>query len=131
MRTSRTYAPSCRTRGLAHLGIGVGTGDEKALDAALQAVNSPLLDTTIHGARAVLLNVCGNEDLGLLEVSEAAEAIGSLIAPDAELIFGATFDKDMGDEVRITVMRHRLRPHAGGARRHGAGDGGAGSPSSK
>ncbi|MEG1547548.1 MAG: cell division protein FtsZ [Clostridia bacterium] len=91
-------------KGMAHMGIGMSSGEKRAVEAANQAIASPLLETTITGARGVLLNISGGTDLGLLEVSDAAEIIRQYADPDANIIWGAGIDEDMGDAVRITVI---------------------------
>nr|WP_272507321.1 cell division protein FtsZ [Clostridium aestuarii] len=91
-------------RGLAHMGVGQGTGDNRAQDAAKQAISSPLLETSIVGATGVLLNVTGGPDLGLLEINEAAEIVQEAADPDANIIFGAVIDENLKDELRITVI---------------------------
>lgn len=93
-----------RQKGMAHMGIGVATGDKRALDAARQAVESPLLETSISGARGVLLSITGGSDLGIHEVSEAAEFIQEYSDIDANIIWGAGIDEEMGEGVRITVI---------------------------
>ncbi|MCR4430063.1 MAG: cell division protein FtsZ [Tepidanaerobacteraceae bacterium] len=90
--------------GLAHMGIGKGTGDNRAVEAAKQAISSPLLETSIEGAKGVLLNITGGSNLGLLEVNEAAELISSAADPEANIIFGAVIDEKLQDEIRITVI---------------------------
>ncbi|MFO7152623.1 MAG: cell division protein FtsZ [Bacillota bacterium] len=90
--------------GLAHMGIGRGTGENRAIEAAKQAVSSPLLETSIEGAKGVLLNITGSSNLGLLEVNEAAEFIAAAADPDANIIFGAVIDEKLQDEIRITVI---------------------------
>lgn len=90
--------------GLAHMGIGYADGDKRALEAARQAIESPLLETTIDGARGVLINVTGGPDLGLSEINEAAHLIQDAADPDANIIFGADISEEMGDGVRITVI---------------------------
>lgn len=90
--------------GLAHMGIGRGNGENKALEAAKQAISSPLLETTIEGARGVLLNVTGGPGLALLEINDAAELIQNAADPDANIIFGAVIDEKLKDEIRITVI---------------------------
>lgn len=90
--------------GLAHMGIGKGTGENRAVEAAKQAVSSPLLETSIEGAKGVLLNITGGSNLGLLEVNEAAELISSAADPEANIIFGAVIDENLQDEIRITVI---------------------------
>ena len=93
-----------RERGMAHMGIGSATGDKRAAEAARQAVVSPLLETTINGARGVLLNITGGADLGIHEVSEAAAIIQEYADPEANIIWGAGIDEEMGQGVRITVI---------------------------
>lgn len=93
-----------RERGMAHMGIGTATGDKRASEAARQAVVSPLLETTINGARGVLLNITGGSDLGIHEVSEAAAIIQEYADPEANIIWGAGIDEEMGQGVRITVI---------------------------
>lgn len=90
--------------GIAHMGIGRGTGENKAEDAAKQAISSPLLETTIDGARGVLLNITGGPDLSLQEVNLAAELIQASADPDANIIFGAVIDDNLKDELVITVI---------------------------
>ena len=91
-------------KGLAHMGIGIGTGDNRAMEAARQAVGSPLLETTIDGAKAVLINITGDSSLGLMEIEEAASLISEATDPEANIIFGAGIDDAMHDQVRITVI---------------------------
>lgn len=93
-----------REKGLAHMGIGKGSGDNRATDAAKQAIQSPLLETTIEGARGVLLNITGGPNLGLFEVNEAAELIAEAADPEANIIFGAVIDENLQDEIRIIVI---------------------------
>jgi cell division protein FtsZ len=93
-----------RDAGSALMGIGYGSGEGRALAAARSAISSPLLESSIEGARGILLNVSGGSDLGLLEVNEAAEVIHSVAHPDANIIFGAVIDDAMGDEIRVTVI---------------------------
>ena len=90
-------------QGIAHLGIGKANGDNRAMEAAKLAVKSPLLETSIGGAKAVLINVTGKE-LGLFEVNEAAELIREEVDPDANIIFGAGIDESLGDDIKITVI---------------------------
>ncbi|MEY2432020.1 MAG: cell division protein FtsZ [Acidimicrobiaceae bacterium] len=90
--------------GSALMGIGYGSGDGRALSAARSAISSPLLEASIEGARGILLNISGGSDLGLFEVNEAAEVIHGVAHPDANIIFGAVIDDEMGDEVRVTVI---------------------------
>jgi len=91
-------------KGLAHMGVGRGTGDSRAKEAAKQAISSPLLETSILGSTGVLLNITGGFDLGLLEINEAAEIVQQSADPDANIIFGAVIDENIKDEIRITVI---------------------------
>ena len=91
-------------QGLAHMGIGYGKGDERATEAAKQAIQSPLLETSIEGAKGVLLNITGGADLGIFEVNEAADLIRQSVDPDANIIFGAGVDETLEDEIKITVI---------------------------
>ncbi|MDR1135692.1 MAG: cell division protein FtsZ [Clostridiales Family XIII bacterium] len=91
-------------RGIAHMGVGGGSGEMRIKDAVRSAVASPLLETSIDGANAILLNVTGGYDLGMMEVSEAADEIAQAADKDAIVIFGATVREDMGDEITITVI---------------------------
>src|SRR5918997_711629 len=93
--------------GNALLGIGMGTGDKRAVEAAAQAASSPLLETTLEGARAILLSITGGRDLSLWEVNEAAQAVADAAHPDANIIFGAMLDENLDDEVWITVVATR------------------------
>ena len=90
--------------GNALLGIGMGTGDKRAIEAAQQAVSSPLLETCVEGARSILLSITGGRDLSLWEVNEAAKAVQEAAHPDANIIFGAMVDDKLEDEVWITVV---------------------------
>ncbi len=91
--------------GPALLGIGMGQGDKRALQAAEQAVSSPLLETSMDGARSILLSITGGADLSLWEVNEAAKAVSEAAHPDANIIFGAMVDEKLGDnQVWITVV---------------------------
>jgi cell division protein FtsZ len=90
--------------GMAHMGIGVGSGENKLVEAAKNAISSPLLETNIDGARAVLINVTGGEDISIVDINEAANLVMEAADPDANIIFGAGIDETMGDEVRITVI---------------------------
>ena len=93
-----------KSTGLAHMCIGYADGDKRALEAARQAVESPMLETTIDGAKGVLINVTGGPDLGLSEINEAALLIQEAADPEANIIFGADISEEMGDGVRITVI---------------------------
>jgi cell division protein FtsZ len=90
--------------GNALLGIGMGTGDKRAVEAAHAAASSPLLETTLEGARSILLSITGGKDLSLWEVNEAAHTIQEAAHPDANIIFGAMLDEKLEDEVWITVV---------------------------
>ncbi|MCL4367934.1 MAG: hypothetical protein M1337_01985, partial [Actinobacteria bacterium] len=90
--------------GSALMGIGVASGDGRAQEAARSAISSPLLESSIDGAKGVLLNISGGVDLGLFEVNEAAEIIASAADPEANIIFGAVIDDSLGDELRVTVI---------------------------
>jgi cell division protein FtsZ len=90
--------------GSALLGIGMGTGDRRAIDAAEQAVASPLLETSMDGARSILLSITGGRDLSLWEVNEAAKAVSEAAHPDANIIFGAMVDEKLDDAVWVTVV---------------------------
>ncbi len=90
--------------GMAHMGIGVGSGENKLVDAAKNAISSPLLETNIDGARAVLINITGGADISIVDINEAANLIMEAADPDANIIFGAGIDENMGDDVRITVI---------------------------
>ena len=90
--------------GMAHMGIGIGSGENKLVEAAKNAISSPLLETNIDGARAVLINVTGGEDISIVDINEAANLVMEAADPDANIIFGAGIDETMGDEVRITVI---------------------------
>ena len=90
--------------GSALMGIGYGSGEGRALNAARAAISSPLLEASIEGARGILLTIAGGSDLGLFEVNEAAEVIHGVAHPDANIIFGTVIDDEMGDEVRVTVI---------------------------
>ncbi|MCL5958045.1 MAG: cell division protein FtsZ [Chloroflexi bacterium] len=90
--------------GSALMAIGHGTGENRTVDAARSAIESPLLEISIEGAKGVLFNVTGGEDLGILEVYEAAEIIQQAADPDANIIFGAVIDHRMGNDVKVTLI---------------------------
>ncbi|HEX3979335.1 MAG TPA: cell division protein FtsZ [Solirubrobacteraceae bacterium] len=109
--------------GSALLGIGMGTGERRAIDAAEQAVASPLLETSMEGARSILLSITGGRDISLWEVNEAAKAVAEAAHPDANIIFGAMVDDKLEDQVWVTVVATgfgdppaRRREEAPGAR---------------
>ncbi len=93
-----------KNAGFAHMGVGHAAGKGKAEDAARMAVASPLMETSINGARGVLINITGSEDMGLEDVEAAATLVQEAAHPDANIIFGATFDPTMQDEIRVTVI---------------------------
>src|SRR5881398_1032117 len=112
--------------GNALLGIGMGTGERRAIDAAEQAVASPLLETSMEGARSILLSITGGRNLSLWEVNEAAKAVAEAAHPDANIIFGAMVDERLEDQVWVTVVatgyaeqparpRRRDEPESAGA----------------
>jgi cell division protein FtsZ len=90
--------------GSALMGIGRGSGENRALDAAKQAINSPLLELSINGAKGVLFNVTGGADLGMFEIDEAAKVITQAADPQANIIFGSVIDPNISNEIRITVI---------------------------
>ena len=90
--------------GYAHMGVGRATGKGKAEDAARMAVTSPLMESSINGARGVLINITGSAEMGLEDVEAAANLVQEAADPDANIIFGATFDDTMDDEIRVTVI---------------------------
>ena len=90
--------------GTAMLGIGTSSGDTRAVDAAQQAISSPLLESSIDGATRVLLSIAGSKDLGIQEISDAADVVANAVDPEANIIFGTVVDESLGDQVRITVI---------------------------
>ena len=90
--------------GMAHMGIGTGSGENGMVNAAKEAISSPLLETKIDGARSVLINVSGGKDMNLMDVNEAANLVMQAADSEANIIFGANIDEELGDEVRITVI---------------------------
>jgi cell division protein FtsZ len=118
--------------GNALLGIGMGVGDRRAIDASEKAVASPLLETSMEGARSILLSITGGRDLSLWEVNEAAKAVAEAAHPDANIIFGAMLDENLADQVWVTVVatgyddaRHSRRDieRSGAERTRGDGPG--------
>lgn len=91
-------------KGIAHMGIGRASGENRATEAAKQAIKSPLLETSIDGAKSVLLNITGGPDMGIFEVNEAADLIRAAVDKDAYIIFGAGIDESLKDEIKITVI---------------------------
>ncbi len=90
--------------GMAHMGIGIGKGENRMVNAAKDAISSPMLETNIDGARAVLINITGGSDISIMDINEAANMIMEAADPDANIIFGAGIDETLEDEVRITVI---------------------------
>ncbi len=97
--------------GPALMGVGLGSGDNRTVEAARAATNSPLLETSIEGAKGVLINVTGGTDLGLYEVNEAAEIVAGHADPDANIIFGAVIDENYQDKVQVTVIATGFHMH--------------------
>jgi len=106
--------------GSALMGIGRASGDKRAATAAKEAINSPLLEISIDGARGILFNISGNKSMTMAEINEAANIISTAADPDANIIFGATIREDLGDEIKISVIatgfdenRRRLQTYMG------------------
>ena len=93
-----------RQAGTAMMGIGVASGDTRAVDAAQQAISSRLLESSIDGATRVLLSIAGSKDLGIQEINDAADLVANAVDPEANIIFGTVVDESLGDQVRITVI---------------------------
>ena len=93
-----------KEQGLAHMGLGNATGENRAIEAAREAIQSPLLETSIRGAKGVLLNITGGPNLGLLEINEASTLVQESCDPEANIIFGASIREDLGEEIMITVI---------------------------
>lgn len=94
--------------GNAIMGMGLGSGDKRAVAAIRQAISSPLLDTSIEGAKGILLNIVGGNDLSMTEIDEAATMISKSVDPDANIIFGAAIDEKLVDQIKITVIATRF-----------------------
>ena len=94
--------------GNAIMGMGLGSGDKRAVAAIRQAISSPLLDTSIEGAKGILLNIVGGNDLSMTEIDEAATMISKSVDPDANIIFGAAIDEKLIDQIKITVIATRF-----------------------
>ena len=90
--------------GITHMGIGTGTGKNKAEDAVRQAVESTLMATSVNGAQALLVNLTASPDLGLDDVEEAMNLVKEMVSPDANIIFGSAFDESMEDEIRVAII---------------------------
>ncbi len=98
--------------GMALMGTGKASGQDRAKKAALQAISSPLLENvSIEGAKGVLINITGNTDLGLFEINEAASVVYDLVSEDANIILGSVIDADMGDEIKVTVIATGFDAH--------------------
>lgn len=100
-------------RGLAHMGVGRGKGEDRVAQAVKNAIESPLLETSVNGAKAILLNITGGYDLGMLEVNEAAEQIEKAADKDAIVILGTAIKEDMQDEIIITVIATGFEDRSG------------------
>lgn len=98
--------------GIAHMGIGLAEGDQRALDAAIDAMDSPLLETSVKGAKGLIVNVTGGIDLGLSEVSTAVEYIKEFLDPEANIIFGTIVDERIHDAVMVTVIATGIEENA-------------------
>lgn len=94
--------------GTALMGMGIGSGEKRAIAAIRQAISSPLLDTTIEGAKGILFNVVGGTDLSMTEIDEAASMISKVVDQDADIIFGAAIDESLVDQIKITVIATRF-----------------------
>ncbi len=90
--------------GTAMMGIGIASGDNRAADAAEEAISSRMLESSIDGATRVLLSIAGNKDLGIQEINDAADIVAKNVDPDANIIFGTVVDESLGDQVRVTVI---------------------------
>ena len=91
-------------QGFSYMGIGKSTGENKIVDATLDALNNPLTETGIEGAKGVIFNIKGSEDISLEDINKSASLIGEKVSPDANVIFGTVIDEDLGDEVIVTVV---------------------------
>lgn len=98
--------------GLAHMGIGIGKGENAAQDAVRAAIESPLLETHINGATGVLLNIIGGETLSLFDAGEIADMVHELVDPNANIIFGAAIDENLKDEIKVTIIATGLNRSA-------------------
>jgi cell division protein FtsZ len=91
-------------RGVAHMGVGVGVGDDRIEESIQNAINSPLLETSINGAKSILLYVSGGYDMGMLDINTIADRVQSEADADANIIFGATINEDMQDRISVTII---------------------------
>ena len=103
-----------KNAGFAHMGVGIAIGKGKAEEAARAAIESPLLETSINGANGVLVNITGSRDMGFEDVEAAASLVHQAAHPDANIIFGATFDESMEDQIRVTVIATGFSEEAAG-----------------
>lgn len=94
--------------GVCHMGIGRGNGESRAATAVKQAMNSPLLDTTIDGAHSIIINFTGGHDMKIKEINESASQVREAVSPDADIIFGAVIDENMQDDIIITIIASRF-----------------------
>ncbi len=101
-----------RESGTALMGIGTAAGENRAAEAARAAISSPLLESSVEGATGILLNITGGGDLGLFEVNDAAEIVASAADQNANIIFGAVVDEQLGDHIRVTVIATGFEKHA-------------------
>ncbi len=99
-------------RGIAHMGIGHGKGEDRAEQALQEAVNSPLLETSINGAKAILINITGGYDMGIMEASDVAKRIKEMADKDAIIIFGSAIKEDLQDELIVTVIATGFEEHS-------------------
>ena len=90
--------------GFSYMGIGSAEGENKIVEATLEALNNPLTETGIDGAKGVIFNIKGSEDISLEDINRSASLIGEKVSPDANVIFGTVIDEDLGDEVIVTVV---------------------------
>jgi len=104
-------------RGSALMGIGVASGENRATEAARKAIMSPLLETSINGARGIIINITGGPSLSLYEVNEAAEIVVAACDPEVNMIFGASIDDNMTDEIKVTVIATGFEPKPSSSRR--------------
>ena len=103
-----------RDRGVAHMGIGRAKGEDRAEQALKMAIESPLLESKVDGAKAVLFNVAGGFDVGIMEIAEVSEKVKELIADDALFILGTSIDESLGDEIEITIIATGFEDRVGG-----------------
>ena len=99
-------------QGLAHMGIGRAKGENRVIEAVRQAVSSPLLETTIEGAKSIIINVTGGPDIELNEIYDASTLVQGIIDESANIIFGATIDENMADEIKITIIATGFLPYS-------------------